>query len=401
METQTQTRVRPNLAPVRVDRPDEDDYPRGPPSSHHLPLFSASLGSPSGLASPMYLNTPRYDAGHGHQQEMLEKLNRNRSKRAELQSPRRRPRMLSPMVGSPGAGRREPVSALSPRHIPAQSPPSRILHHPRRPTLAAETRNILLSGVAESQAEVLSAATPVSPATRRQSMPSFPTSRQIGQLYLKNPFEPECFVLATSLDQKRKEAPPREGKSDASDKDAEENVEILRVPVFRRDGSGFWLKGKFNMDKLRSMGPEPSTVPPSMRRLSADLHPRAGSRQSRSRSPGSATGDHGADGAESAVKTATPNRPRDVMPIRKQLLILLTIAWVLTIIADYKYARIYFPMIAEIIDSKQIPTKVGNVIHLPIPHPEAWKDTVTHVYTGDGELTEAIKQNIIYLGGKV
>ena len=58
-------------------------------------------------------------------------------------------------------------------------------------------------------------------------------------------------------------------------------------------------------------------------------------------------------------------------------------------------------MIAEIIDSKQIPTKVGNVIHLPIPHPEAWKDTVTHVYTGDGELTEAIKQNIIYLGGKV
>jgi hypothetical protein len=40
-------------------------------------------------------------------------------------------------------------------------------------------------------------------------------------------------------------------------------------------------------------------------------------------------------------------------------------------------------------------------IDLPLPSPEAWLQTVQYVYTGQGELTEAIRQNILYLGGKV
>lgn len=43
----------------------------------------------------------------------------------------------------------------------------------------------------------------------------------------------------------------------------------------------------------------------------------------------------------------------------------------------------------------------GDIIDLPIPHPEAWPQTVAYFYTGLGELTEAIKQNILYLAGKV
>jgi hypothetical protein len=43
----------------------------------------------------------------------------------------------------------------------------------------------------------------------------------------------------------------------------------------------------------------------------------------------------------------------------------------------------------------------GDIIDLPLPYPEVWAQTVAHVYTGQGELTEAIKQNIVYLGGKV
>jgi hypothetical protein len=43
----------------------------------------------------------------------------------------------------------------------------------------------------------------------------------------------------------------------------------------------------------------------------------------------------------------------------------------------------------------------GDVIDLPMPHPEAWPQTVAHVYIGHGELTDAVKQNISYLAGKV
>lgn len=42
-----------------------------------------------------------------------------------------------------------------------------------------------------------------------------------------------------------------------------------------------------------------------------------------------------------------------------------------------------------------------DIIDLPMPHPEAWSKTVAYVYTGQGELTDAMKQNILHLGGKI
>lgn len=45
--------------------------------------------------------------------------------------------------------------------------------------------------------------------------------------------------------------------------------------------------------------------------------------------------------------------------------------------------------------------KTGDTIDLPMPHPEAWAQTVSYSYTGKGELTEAMKQNILHLGGTV
>lgn len=43
----------------------------------------------------------------------------------------------------------------------------------------------------------------------------------------------------------------------------------------------------------------------------------------------------------------------------------------------------------------------GDTIDIPLPHPEAWQDTVSYAYTGEGELTNAMKQNILYLAGSV
>lgn len=43
----------------------------------------------------------------------------------------------------------------------------------------------------------------------------------------------------------------------------------------------------------------------------------------------------------------------------------------------------------------------GDQIDLPLPHPEAWTETVAWVYTGRGELSDGARANIEHLGGAV
>lgn len=56
-------------------------------------------------------------------------------------------------------------------------------------------------------------------------------------------------------------------------------------------------------------------------------------------------------------------------------------------------------MLAAIIVSGTV--QAGDVVELPLPYPEVWSQTVTYVYTGQGDLTDAVKENILYLAGKV
>lgn len=71
----------------------------------------------------------------------------------------------------------------------------------------------------------------------------------------------------------------------------------------------------------------------------------------------------------------------------------------LTHFSDLPYARYYLPALAALMLSGHVRT--GDTIDLPMPHPEAWTQTVAYVYTGSGEATEAMKQNILHLGGRV
>ncbi|KAI1326980.1 hypothetical protein F5Y16DRAFT_217742 [Xylariaceae sp. FL0255] len=44
----------------------------------------------------------------------------------------------------------------------------------------------------------------------------------------------------------------------------------------------------------------------------------------------------------------------------------------------------------------------GDVVYVPVPHAEAWHRTIRYVSTGRGELlTPAVRENILYMGGKV
>ncbi|KAI0096896.1 hypothetical protein GGR51DRAFT_488723 [Nemania sp. FL0031] len=63
------------------------------------------------------------------------------------------------------------------------------------------------------------------------------------------------------------------------------------------------------------------------------------------------------------------------------------------------YASSSLPALAALLTSGHIHS--GDVIYLPVPHAESWPQTVRYVYTGEGELTAAMRENILYLGGRV
>ncbi|RYP54494.1 hypothetical protein DL768_000696 [Monosporascus sp. mg162] len=63
-----------------------------------------------------------------------------------------------------------------------------------------------------------------------------------------------------------------------------------------------------------------------------------------------------------------------------------------------KYARAHLPVLAALLASGHV--RDGDVVYLPLPHPEAWPQTARYVYTGQGEPTLAERENIAYLAGK-
>ncbi|RDA82370.1 hypothetical protein CP532_5332 [Ophiocordyceps camponoti-leonardi (nom. inval.)] len=64
------------------------------------------------------------------------------------------------------------------------------------------------------------------------------------------------------------------------------------------------------------------------------------------------------------------------------------------------HARAHLPVLASILMSNLV--HGGDKIDLPMPHPRAWTETAAYVYTGEEEmLTEEVKENIRYLGGRI
>jgi hypothetical protein len=66
---------------------------------------------------------------------------------------------------------------------------------------------------------------------------------------------------------------------------------------------------------------------------------------------------------------------------------------------DMDYALKYLPVLGALMLSGHI--RKGDVIDLPLPHPDAWGEAVYHVYTGQSAVTTAMEENIVYLAGTV
>jgi hypothetical protein len=41
----------------------------------------------------------------------------------------------------------------------------------------------------------------------------------------------------------------------------------------------------------------------------------------------------------------------------------------------------------------------GDSIDLPVPRREAWRDVISYIYTGKGEITPAMMEDLLFLAG--
>ncbi|KAK4241821.1 hypothetical protein C8A03DRAFT_40787 [Achaetomium macrosporum] len=382
METQTRSRL--ELRPVWTGREQHAGYARPSPYSATSPLYSASLSVPS----PMYPPSPGYDqAMRAHERALVDRLD-HRGRR-ESQESLATARSLSPISEQIQRARRASVASLPQPRSAAPSPRSpRRMQFARRPTIEAETRSILLSGMPDGlpcpPAETSSAIT-----DRRQSLPSsFHSSRRSsqqlrqdlldwGRVYLGNARVADCFVAAAAL-RRPSDSSSADEAAAAKDKPFEGRNRVTiraRVRPCALDRKPFLLRRTFDMDELRATIPEPSPVTAGAAPPAAESNSQSPVLTSQRRSSMAAGIEHGLDLGRSPLQTT------NTVPIH------------------LKYARAFLPVLAALLYSGHI--KTGDIINLPLPYPEAWVQTVAYVYTGQGELTEAMKQNILYLGGKV
>ncbi|KAK3309521.1 uncharacterized protein B0T15DRAFT_5142 [Chaetomium strumarium] len=381
---ETQTRSRPELRPVWTGREQHAGYARASPYLATSPLYSAS----SSVPSPLYPPSPGYDQSmRAHERALVDRLD-HRGRR-ESQESLTTIRSLSPISEQILRARRASVASLPQSRPAAPSPRSpRRMQFARRQTLVAEARSILLSGTPDGLPRP-----PPKPAgtltDRRQSLPSSflsarRNSQQLrqelldwGRVYLGNARVADCFVAAVALRRPSDSSSADEAVA-VKDKPAEGSSRVTiraRVRPCALDRKPFLIRRTFDMDELRATIPEPSTVTPRTARPTAERNGQSPLPASQRRSSMAASIEHGLHLGRSPLQST------NTVPIH------------------LKYARAFLPVVAAFLYSGHI--KTGDIIDLPLPYPEAWVQTVAHVYTGQGEATEAMKQNILYLGGRV
>ncbi|KAK0631644.1 hypothetical protein B0T14DRAFT_6736 [Immersiella caudata] len=389
---ETQSRLRPPS--LQTQWPEHERLSHHPGSHTHSARFSPyslsprspSLRSPS-APSPMYPRSPGFDHSmRRHERAMVDSLDQ-RGRRgsdhsywslspiAEANWDRRR-HSYAVSPASPRAPAPTPVTDQMPRGLPAP-------YRSRHQTLAAESRSILLAG-----APAAAQANRPSPASnRRHSLPSplplpLPNSRRNSQqerawlqawgpVFLGD-ITDAVFVSAVSLQYIDRFNGSSSGvkSPNSTDKGPKPAGEMTIRALLRPNDNPTKLRrvsAKVNMDGLRATVPRlpssPSAASPRIRSSSFKLDSPA---QERHFSTGS-------DVSAPSVKNTIPIHGH--------------------------YAAFHLPLIAVLIFSGHV--KTHDILEIPMPHPTVWKRTVEYVYTGRGEVTDPMKQNILYLGGKL
>ncbi|KAI0895346.1 hypothetical protein F4806DRAFT_468966 [Annulohypoxylon nitens] len=195
--------------------------------------------------------------------------------------------------------------------------------------------------------------------------------RSWGHIYYGNAKTADAFIVARSLRRPSSDSSTKPESIKATASAPMKNRLTIRAIVRPRalDRPSFLIQRNLDIDELRATVPDPppsqaNGSPNEWRRpslLSVSSHnatpPPRSRRSSSVRSGTLLRSGAGSLDVDSLIRDAK------AVPVR----------------ADLKYARAYLPM----------------------PHAESWPQTAQYVYTGQGELTDAIRENIIYLAGKV
>ncbi|KAF6818714.1 hypothetical protein CSOJ01_01667 [Colletotrichum sojae] len=398
---------RPSLHPLWSAQYNLGSFPRSSGRPAPPSYFSTSDKSPKSLPTPVF---PSNDGSmRQHERAMVDRLGQR------LQAPQRptlsptksapRPRPLSPLAEhSISSGRRYSAAQISPRRPPppvTPTSPTPPMAGGRRQTLAAENRSMLLAGLGDE-------------AKRRQSVPSagFPPRskeaekrhhleqlRAWGHIYLGDAKNADVFVQAVSLRRQSDVSTNSDNSGGESSPPAMPStpsipsyMTAIRARVRPRavNRNPFLIERVFDIEQLRAtvIDPLPSSPPADARRRPS----LAGSPRPKVMSP-----------RPSAVRRRSGSAAQSPFPSRAQPAVSPSRASASKAnphpSADLPYARSSLPVLAALIVSGHIAS--GDVIDLPLPHPEVWPSTVAYVYTGQGDLTDPVKENIIYLGGKV
>ncbi|KAJ0122235.1 hypothetical protein J7T55_002747 [Diaporthe amygdali] len=366
----TQNRGRPSLE-INTDYAGPSDIRlRSAFRKHRSPLPSATPNTPKTLPSPIQPSTPAYDVSmRQHERAMVESL----EARGGLS------RSLSPVAEQSMSTRvnlmtmDSPVQSRTAAH-PLTAPNTPLiasLSHGRQ-NMVQQTRSMLLSGMSPSQASnvgavsnrKLSAPAEAIQRQRRQTMMLLqPDMLQAwGHVYLGDPTKADVLVAPSAL---RRLSGTEQPDSAGEGYGQSERLFIrARVRPKGKERKPFLIARSFNLNELRATLPSPATP------LSA------------------------------AINTALSSEPASVYcGLVQSDVVSIQSPTQERFERDLPYARAYLPALAAVMLSGHV--KTGDTIDLPMPHPEAWTQTVAYAYTGRGEATEAVKQNMLHLGGRV
>ncbi|KAI9047447.1 hypothetical protein LZ554_008166 [Drepanopeziza brunnea f. sp. 'monogermtubi'] len=200
--------------------------------------------------------------------------------------------------------------------------------------------------------------------------------RDWGYAYLGNPATADAFINPVSLRRPSLAVAMGDG---LEVKPATELTTIrARVVPRGKDRKPFLIQRQFDIKELQGSIPQvpasgtksssSSPAPPSLRRSS---------RARRSSAQHTTT----------TLSPSTPAPPKSRSPSLSKGALPMHI----------EYALHYLPVLGALMLSGHV--RKGDSIDLPIPHPGAWREVLTYIYTGRGDLTPAVRENILFLAG--
>ncbi|XXH06077.1 Type 2 glycosyltransferase [Hypoxylon texense] len=358
--------------------------------------LSPSAMSPRTLPSPNPIHPASYDGSMQRQDRALVDSFDQRAKHVVTNAP------LTPIdeyTPSPLVARLEKISILPPMSLAhgATAPASPGLS-PRRDSQrfieAPVSGRTSLPVTPARSPNYLSVNDMSPPSSRRSSVLELRDQlRTWGHVYYGNAKSADAFIIARSLRRTNgtsadttKDLDYRQGPPNTPASPSPPKRLTVRAIVRPRalDRPSFLIQRNFDVEQLRATVPEPprysNAAAHSPTSPLAHGHHLAAA-QTRSRRSSSVQSSTLLRSGAGSIDLDGLMRDAKAVPIH------------------LKYARVYLPVIAALLSSGHV--HEGDVIYLPMPHAEAWPQTAQYVYTGQGELTDAVRENILYLAGKV